>query len=75
MIESKLQDNSLQSEYEIYESSLNQTKKILTHLTYLKQFPIPEKQACFMERMIHEQSEKYEAQTSYLHELKQHLNE
>lgn len=75
MIESKLQGNSFQNKYETFESSLNQTKKILTHLAYLKQFPISKKHACFIDRMIHEQSEKYEAENYYLHQLKQHLNE
>lgn len=66
---------SLQDEYDNYRAQLDQTKKILTHLMYLKQLPIPPKQACFRERMFHEQREKYTQEIIKLNQLKQCLNQ
>lgn len=75
MIELNLTPESLQTEYEAYKAKTIQTQKLLTHLNYLKQYPIPPKQAPFMNRMFHEQSKKYAQQIHYLSQLKQHLTE
>lgn len=71
----KKQPKSLLDEYHDLEAKIGQTKKILTHLNYLKHSSLQKKQASFRERMIKEQCNIYEAEVSYLLELKKSLKD